>query len=426
MLFGAASILCGIAWNLPSLVAFRVLQGLGGGAIIPTAQSILFARYPRNEHGTAQALFGLGAVTAPLLGPSVGGYLVDVASWHWIFLVNIPIVITASILAWNSIEEPGWQPARERVDSQGIALLVVGMATLQYVLEEGHRDNWFESRLILSLSVIAGVSLITFVVHELESPNPVVDLRVFANRSYAAATGLNFAVGMMLFSATFMFSLYCGAVMHYQAVDIGLLFLKGSAIQLLLMPIIGRLLSRVDPRPLVILGGLVVAYSLYLNAQLTSLADERAMVWPIFVRACGLGFIFAPLNVTALSDIPAHQRGNAAGLFNLTRELGGSIGTAWMSTMLDSNTKANFSALVRNVSLLDSETLEALGQAKRFLSGRVTDATSASYAVLSRRVAEQALVRAFSQNFIVLSTMFMALLTLVALLRRPAVMRQTK
>jgi MFS transporter, DHA2 family, multidrug resistance protein len=419
LLFGFASVLCGTAWNLPSLVAFRILQGLGGGAIIPTAQSILFARYPRNEHGTAQALFGLGAVTAPLLGPSVGGYLVDVASWHWIFLINVPIVLVAATLAWTSIEEPGWQPSRQGVDTTGIGLLVVGMATLQYVLEEGHRDSWFESRLILALTVVAVISLVTFIVHELETPNPVVDFRVFANRSYAAATGLNFAVGMMLFSASFLFSLYCGAVMHYAAIDIGLLFLKGSAIQLLLMPIIGKLLSRVDPRPMILLGGLVVAYSLYLNSNLTALADEKALLWPVFVRACGLGFIFAPLNVTALSDIAARQRGNAAGLFNLTRELGGSIGTAWMSTQLDYNIKDHYTALSRNVSLFDSETIESIGQAKRFLLGRMQDTVSASYGLLSLRISQQALVRAFSQNFTTLTTLFVCLLGLIALLRRP-------
>jgi len=419
LLFGLASVLCGTAWNLPSLVAFRVLQGLGGGAIIPTAQSILFARYPRKEHGTAQALFGLGAVTAPLLGPSLGGYFVDIASWHWIFLINVPVVIVAALLAWNHIEEPGWQPAREQVDQKGIALLVVGMATLQYVLEEGHRDNWFESNTIALLSVIALVSLVTFVVHELETPNAVVDLRIFLNRSYAAATGLNFAIGMTLFSATFLFSLYCGAVMHYTALDIGLLFLKGSAIQLVLMPIIGRLLSRVDPRPLIFLGGLIVVYSLYLTSQLSNVSDDRAMLLTVFVRACGLGFVFAPLNVAALSDIPARQRGNAAGLFNVTRELGGSIGTAFMSTRLDQNIKLNFTALTRNVTLFDNATVEALAQAKRLLSGRVTDVIAASYGALALRLSQQALVRAFSQNFLLLAVMYFCLLALVVLLRRP-------
>lgn len=423
LIFGLASVLCGTAWNLPSLVAFRVLQGLGGGAIMPTSQSILFARYPREQHGTAQSLFGLGAVTAPLLGPSLGGYLVDVASWHWIFLINVPIVITAAVLAWNNIEEPGFAASRERVDTTGIALLTIGMGTLQYVLEEGHRNNWFESRTIAVLSTIALVALVTFVVHELETVHPVVDFRVFVNRSYAAATGLNFAIGMTLFSATFMFSLYCGSVMHYSALDIGLLFLKGSAIQLVLMPIIGRLLSRVDPRPLVLLGGLIVSLSLIFNARLTNLADERAMLLTIFVRACGLGFVFAPLNVTALSDLPARQRGNAAGLFNLTRELGGSIGTAIMSTRLDHNVKENFTALARNVSVFDSETWEALTQIKRFLVGRVADANAASYGVLSLRLSQQALVRAFSQNFWMLAVMYISMLTLVLFLRRPAASR---
>jgi len=209
-------------------------------------------------------------------------------------------------------------------------------------------------------------------------------------------------------------------VMHYAALDIGLLFLKGSAIQLVLMPIIGRLLSRVDPRPLIVLGGLIVVYSLYLNSQLSNTADDHAMLITVFVRACGLGFVFAPLNVSALSDIPASQRGNAAGLFNLTRELGGSIGTAFMSTRIDQNIKVNFTALTRNVSLFDNSTLEALGQAKRFLAGRVTDVVAASYATLQMRISQQALVRAFSQNFLLLAVMYFCLLVLVVFLRRPA------
>lgn len=420
LIFGAASVLCGTAWNLASLVAFRVLQGLGGGAIIPTAQSILFARYPRKDHGTAQALFGLGAVTAPLLGPSLGGYFVEVASWHWIFLVNVPIVITAALLAWNNIEEPGWTPKRDSIDTAGISLLAIGMATLQYVLEEGHRDNWFESPLIVLLSIIAGIALVTFIVHELETRHPVVDLRVFLNRSYAAATGLNFAIGMALFSATFMFSLYCGSVMHYKALDIGLLFLKGSAIQLVLMPIIGRLLSRVDPRPLVLGGGLIVAYSLYLNSTLSNMADERAMLLTIFVRACGLGFVFAPLNVTALSDIPAQQRGNAAGLFNLTRELGGSIGTAMISTLLDNNIKEHYTALSRNVSVFNDATQAALAQSRQLLAQSINDTGAGALGLLSMRLSQQALVRAFSQNFSSLAAVYGLTLSLVLLLRRPS------
>jgi DHA2 family multidrug resistance protein len=169
-----------------------------------------------------------------------------------------------------------------------------------------------------------------------------------------------------------------------------------------------------------VLGGLIVVYSLYLNSQLNNTADDHAMLITVFVRACGLGFVFAPLNVSALSDIPASQRGNAAGLFNLTRELGGSIGTAFMSTRIDQNVKVNFTALTRNVSLFDNSTLEALGQAKRFLAGRVTDVVAASYATLQMRISQQALVRAFSQNFLLLAVMYFCLLVLVVFLRRPA------
>jgi MFS transporter, DHA2 family, multidrug resistance protein len=200
MLFTLASVLCGFSWNLPSLVAFRALQGLGGGAIIPTAQTILFARYPKEQHGMAGALFGLGAVTGPLLGPTVGGYLIDWASWHWCFLVNVPLGIAAALLALRFIEEPGFAPSRERIDGFGIGLLAVGMASLQYVLEEGNRDGWFESPLIAALSAVAAAALITFVVHELETDHPVVDLRVFKNRAYAAGTGINLLMGLALFS----------------------------------------------------------------------------------------------------------------------------------------------------------------------------------------------------------------------------------
>src|SRR5262249_10823072 len=160
-------------------------------------------------------LFGLGAVTGPLLGPTVGGYLIDISSWHWIFLVNLPVGLIAAVLAYRFIEEPEFSPSTDKIDVQGIVLLAVGMASLQYVREERNREGWFENRTILVLSVVAATALITFVVHELETEQPVVDLRVFANRSYAAGTGINFVFGTALFSGSYLFSLYCGAVMHY-------------------------------------------------------------------------------------------------------------------------------------------------------------------------------------------------------------------
>src|SRR5689334_11511896 len=240
MIFTIASALCGLAWNLPSLVAFRILQGIGGGAIIPTSQAILFARYPRTQHGMAAALFGLGAITGPLLGPTIGGYMIDLASWHWIFLVNVPIAFIVAFAIPRVMQEPGFVPDTTRIDATGIGLLAVGMASLQYVLEEGNREGWTDSTLILVLGAVSAIALVTFIVHELETPNPVVDLRVFKNRSYAAGTGLNFLLGLAVFGASYLFSLYCGAVMHYEALEIGHIFLYAGASQIFLMPLIGK------------------------------------------------------------------------------------------------------------------------------------------------------------------------------------------
>lgn len=419
LLFTLASVLCGLSWNLPSLVAFRILQGMGGGAIIPTSQAILFARYPREEHGMAGALFGLGAVTGPLLGPTVGGLLIEAASWHWIFLINVPVGLFAAYMAWRYIEQPHFEPSVEKVDRNGIALLAVGMACLQYVLEEGNREDWFDSRLITLLAVVAAIALITFVVHELETPSPVVDLRVFANRSYSAATGVNFLVGTALFSGSFLFSLFCGSVMRYEALDIGLIFLKGSAIQILLMPLIGKFGGKVDGRYLIGFGVLGMSLSLWTNGHLATRVDEITLITPVFIRACSLGFIFVPLSVMALSNLRPEQRGNAAGLFNLTRELGGSIGTAWMSSALSRSTKANATALTSHVDVYGQVAQEQFAQMKGAMAARgVLDPTGAAYGLLGQRINAQALVRAFNTNFLILAAIFVCALVLVAMLQR--------
>ena len=285
ILFTAASALCGLSWSLPSLVLFRALQGLGGGAIIPTAQTILFARYPKSEHGMAGGLFGLGAVTGPLLGPTIGGYLIDWSSWHWCFLVNVPLGILVAILALRFIEEPGFTPSKQKVDIFGIALLASGMASLQYVLEEGNREGWFESTTITILMGIAATSLITFVVHQLETEHPIVDLRIFKNITYASGTGINLLMGLALFSGNFLFALFCGSVLHYSALDIGKVFLVSGAFQIVLMPLVGRFGGKADQRVLLALGIVGVAISLWMNAHLTERSGFTDLVASMFVRS---------------------------------------------------------------------------------------------------------------------------------------------
>jgi DHA2 family multidrug resistance protein len=418
LIFTAASILCGLAWSLPSLVAFRIMQGIGGGAIIPTAQSILFARYPKEEHSMAGGLFGLGAVTGPLLGPTVGGYLIEISSWHWIFLVNLPVGLLAAGLAYKYIEEPGFKPSTDRIDGYGIGLLAVGMPALQYTLEEGNREGW-DSLEIRVLGTVAAIALTTFIIHELETPHPVVDLRVFKNRSYAAGTVINFIFGLVLFSGSYLFSLYCGVVMHYTALNTGLIFLVAGSIQIVLMPLIGKFAPRFDGRVLLACGIIVVSLSLWMNGHLTSEASFMDLAGPQLVRAAGMGFIFIPLSVIALSDLAPQQRGNATGLFNLTRELGGSIGTAWMGMNLADSTKIYAQQIGESINVYNPIAQEQLTLLQRGVTARLADPAASAATIMGFRVQTQALIKAFNEGFLLVSALFMFALALVLLLKRP-------
>jgi DHA2 family multidrug resistance protein len=411
MLFTVASVLCGTSWNLPSLVAFRILQGLGGGAIIPTAQSILFARYPKEQHGMAAGLFGLGAITGPLLGPTIGGYLIELSSWHWIFLINVPIGIAVAALAWKVIDEPEFKPDSRPIDLTGILLLATGMPALQYVMEEGNREGWLDSNLILVLIAVAAVCLTTFIVHVLEAPNPIVDLRIFKRLSYSAGTGINFLTGLALFSSSYLFSLFCGSVMHYTALDIGKVFLLAGLSQVFLMPIVGRLAPKIDPRIMLFVGVSIVGASQWLGAELTAQADFHDLVMPQLVRAIGLAFIFIPLTVASLSDLPPQERGNATGLFNLTRELGGSLGTAWMGKVVADGVVRHTSYLSQHLSAYDPMVQERVVQLQH--------AGMPPEAVLSRTVSTQALVMSFEDGFRLAMIAILLGLVLVFFLKRP-------
>ena len=411
LLFTTASALCGTAWSLPSLVAFRVLQGMGGGAIIPTAQSILFARYPKEQHGMAAGLFGLGAITGPLLGPTIGGYLIDLSSWHWIFLVNVPVGIVVAMLAWNVIEEPEFVPDRRPIDLWGIALLATGMPALQYVLEEGNRDGWFDSTTICVLAGVAAIALTTFIVHVLESPNPIVDLRVFKNRSYAAGTGINFLTGLALFASSYLSSLFCGSVMHYTALDIGRVFLVAGLVQIVLMPVVGRFAPKVDPRLMLFVGVSIVGASQWLGAQLTSEAGFADLVMPQLVRAVGLAFIFIPVSVAALSDLSPAERGNATGLFNLTRELGGSLGTAWMGKVVADGVVMHGANIAQHVTPYDTVVQDRIAQ--------LTHSGLPANAILAQTVGNQSLVMSFEDGFRIAMVAILAGIALVMLLKRP-------
>lgn len=417
--FTLASALCGLAWNLPSLVAFRALQGLGGGAIIPTAQTILFARYPKEEHGLAGGLFGLGAVTGPLIGPTIGGYLIDWSSWHWCFLVNVPFGIVTVLMALRFIEEPGFEPSKEPIDAFGIALLSVGMASLQYVLEEGNREGWFEETKIVVLAAIAAAALVSFVIHELETEHPIVDLRIFANRSYAASTGINLLMGLALFSGNFLFALFCGSILRYSALDIGRVFLVSGAFQIVLMPLVGRFGGKIDQRILLAFGIVGVATSLWMNSHLTQQAGFGDLVSSMSVRSVSLAFLFIPLSIVALSDVSTEHRGNATGLFNLTRELGGSIGTAWMGLMVDRGSKIHGLYLSESVTPYNPIAQEQYRAIAGSVGAQTHTPTHAAETILAMKVKVQALVLSFRDGFTAATLVFLTTLVLLVLVKKP-------
>jgi DHA2 family multidrug resistance protein len=367
----------------------------------------------------AGALFGLGAITGPLLGPTIGGYLVEWSSWHWIFFVNIPIGAIAASIAWTQIREPAFVADRSPVDRFGIALLAIGMVSLQYVLEEGNRDGWFESRTITLLAVVAGIALVGFVSHELEVPHPVVQLRVFANRAYAAATAVNFLVGTAIFAGSLLLSLYCGTVMHYRALDIGRVFLMGTWIQLFIFPLAGRLVTRVDPRLLLLIANAGIFTSLWMNGHLTANASMRSIVTPLFVRAVGTGFGFVPLTFLAVASLRAVDRPGGTALFNLTRELGASIGTAWMSTMLDRHTKQSFTFITSHVDAYSSLVPEQSSLLLRGPGSRLYDPGRGALAALQQRISGQALLSSFNACFMLLAVAFAFATLLVFFMKRP-------
>ena len=419
LLFTAASVLCGLAWSLPSLVIFRVIQGLGGGAIIPTAQSLLFARYPKREHGMAAGLFGLGAITGPLLGPTIGGYLIGWSSWHLIFLVNLPIGLLAAFLALRHVEEPGFVPDEGPVDFAGIALLAVGMASLQYVLEEGNREGWSESPLIVALAVVSAIALVTFVVHELETPSPVVDLTVFANRTYAAGTGINLLTGLVLFGGSFLFSLFCGAVLRQSALDTGEVFLAAGSVSVIMMPLVGRMAPKVDGRYLLFIGVAVVVASQIVASHLTGDVSFWDQVKPNMIRSFGLGFVFIPVSVLALSDISPEKRGNATGLFNLTRELGGSIGTAVMGMLVTDGIKERSSYLAEHVSSYDSVAQDQQAMLRAGVGSQTYTPDGVAERILQLKVTKQAMILSFEDGFRIVAAAMALGIVLVLLLRKP-------
>jgi DHA2 family multidrug resistance protein len=350
-LFTVSSLVCGSAPSLKVLIIARIFQGLGGGGLQPLSQAILFETFPVAEHGLAMAVFGMGVVMAPILGPVVGGWITDTLTWRWVFYINLPVGLLAIVLALIFIYDPAY--IRQKIfsiDTKGILLLTVGIGALQIVLDKGQRDDWFNSRFILYMSILAGVALVLFVIVEFTTEHPVVNLRAFRVRSFTAGNIIIFTGFGCMFSSFVLLPLYAQKLMGYTAFWAGLVLFPGGVASFIIMPVVGILLRKgVNPRYPLALGLGIMAYAIWLMSDFNLEADFVAVAMPRLIQGFGLGLFFVPVTTATFMDIPKEETGNASGIFNLLRNLGGSFGVALSSTMLAQQTQVHQSFLVEKI-----------------------------------------------------------------------------
>jgi DHA2 family multidrug resistance protein len=341
VIFTLASLACGFTPGFGFLVACRVIQGAAGGALLPTAQTLIQEQFPGPEAGIGSAIYGMSVMIGPALGPTVGGYLTDNYGWRWIFFINLPIGLLAALLSMTVIPARSGHPrsagdrSRHRVDLIGFTLLVLGVGALQFMLERGQADDWFTSNLILGAAVVAGLALPLFWAYEYRHKNPIVDVKLFADSTIRSGTLLMASTGMVLFALVFIVPVYTDRMMGMDATQTGLLYVPSSLATMACMPVVGTLMSRIGPKPFILLGIGLVSICLYKLAQFTSSAGYWDLFWPLMARGIGLGCLFVPINTAVLSQFEGRKLGQAAGLLNLFRQIGGSVGIAGMSTFLD-------------------------------------------------------------------------------------------
>ena len=421
--FTAASFLCGLAPTLGSLIFFRVVQGATGGALQPLSHAILLEAFPPRDRGKAMGFWALGIVVAPILGPVVGGWLTDVYSWRWVFYINIPVGIASLIMTKLYIFDPPYLRTESRtVDYWGIGMLAVGIGALQIVLDKGQREDWFSSPVITGLTILSVVTIVALIAHELTTDNPVIDLRVFKARSYATGVFLMTVVGFVLYGSMVLLPIMLQTVLGYPPLQAGIAMAPRGIGAFVMMPITGLLTGRFDPRRLLATGLFVAAGSLLWLSRLNLQAGYWDVFWPQLIQGIGMSLLFVPLTTVAMDPIPRERMGNATSLYNLMRNLGGSVGIAVTGTMVARNQQAMTSLYGANVTAYDPASQSLIAQLKAGFMAAGADsftATQRAYAGVFGLVQRQAAMVSFVGLFQLLGIMFLALLPLVLIMKRP-------
>ena len=420
--FTTSSVLCGMAPNLPALIVFRIMQGASGGALQPLSQAVMLEAFPPQDRGKAMAFWGFGVVVAPMLGPVLGGWITDNYSWRWVFYINLPIGVASVILTRMFIFDPPYiRRPKSGIDYWGIGLLALAIAALQIVLDKGNEADWFSSHLILILAVVSVFALVLFIAWEFFVPHPVVELRVFRSRSYATGVVLMTVVGFVLYGSLVLLPIFLQQLLGYPAVEAGIAMFPRGLGSFLMMPVTGILLSHFDARKLLGMGVLGAAVSMWQLSEINLNAGYWNIFWPQFLQGLSLSLLFVPLTTVTMAPIPKETMGNATSLFNLLRNLGGSIGIAFATTYLSRRQQIHQSVLSSNVTDLNPNARAVIGTlsgAMQQAGGDASQSLQRAYGIVQGMVSRQASMLSFLDTFRLMAVIFIVVLPLLLLFRR--------
>lgn len=430
-LFTVGSFFCGISWNLPSLVFFRFLQGFGAGALQPTEQAILRQTFPPKEQGTAMALFAMAVMVGPAVGPTLGGYIVDNFHWSWIFFINLPVGVLGFFMVTRFVHEPedlraaARQEAelqRKNMDWAGISLMFVGLASLQYLLEEGQSHDWFESGIIVACTLVSGLSLVGFVWRELTAKVPAVNLRLFKDAVFASGTMLNAVMFSILMASMFLLPVFMQELLGFTATQSGMAMMPRTLVMMVLMPFVGRLYGKVPTRLMVGAGVILTGVGVFQMSHFSLATGSHDIVSAIIFQGLGFSLMAVPLSTTALSRVPRNRMADATGLNSLLRQIGGSIGLAVFASMLERNSIQAKAALAVHINPGRPEVASRMMLMERGLMARGLDAVhahTASLKMMAGTVMRQAMVLSFDKLFVLASLLFVVALPMLYFLKSP-------
>ncbi|MFT3795875.1 DHA2 family efflux MFS transporter permease subunit [Flavobacterium sp.] len=425
VVFTVASFLCGNAGNIWELVVFRFIQGLGGGALLVTAQTIITESYPAAKRGMAQAIYGMGVIVGPTLGPPLGGYLVDNFSWPYIFYINIPLGIIAVFLTLTFVKSPkyGEKLKANQVDWWGIVFLASFIGSLQFVLEHGQQDDWFNDSTIVILSVVTVLGLLAFIWREMMYDHPIVNLKVLKDGNLRVGTLMCFILGFGLYGSTLVIPIYTQQILGWTATDAGMLLIPGSITTAFMMPIIGNLIQKGVPQVYMVAVGFLIFFffTFWMHNAMTPDTGVEHLFWPLILRGIGLGLLFVPITTMALSTLKGKQIGEGAAFTGMMRQLGGSFGIAIITTFI---TRFSQEHRVNLDAHLDVNRLEVQDRVHQLQQGFMSkgfsanEALSKAHQVLDFSLMKQATVLSYMDIFMYLGVMFLCCIPVILLIKK--------